>query len=186
MIILYVIITIITVYCIAASVLMISGAKESKDIPDGTVGIVLGCTVKNNEATPMLMRRCDRGLKFLQENKKSVLILSGGREDEINRSEAQTMFDYLIEKGADANRLILENKSRTTVENMLFSKKILEENNYGNRAVIITTDFHLFRAKIFASRAGIDAYGLCSRLTASAFVKNVVREWIVLLGLLKK
>lgn len=186
MIILYVIITIIIVYCIAACVCMASGASESKNIPDGTVGIVLGCTVRNNEPTPMLKRRCDRGLRFLNENKNSFLILSGGRESEENRSEAQTMYDYMTQKGADRSRLILENKSATTVENMLFSKKILEEKGCGSKAVIITTDFHMFRSRILAKRAGIEPYALCSHLTASAFLKNVVRELIVMPVILKK
>lgn len=187
MTVLYVIITIITAYCIVASALMISGAKESTDIPRDTVGIVLGCTVRDNEPSPMLLKRCDRGYRYLKENENAVLILSGGREDEINRSEAQVMFDYLTrEKGVEADRLIIENQSRTTVENMVFSKRIMDEKGFGNRAVIITTDFHMFRSEIYAKREGIEPYKLCSHLSASAFLRNVVREWIVLPWLLRK
>ena len=187
MTVLYVIITIIIAYCIVASALMINGARESRNIPPDTVGIVLGCTVRDNEPSPMLLKRCDRGYRYLKENENAVLILSGGREDEINRSEAQVMFDYLTqEKGIEASRLIIENQSRTTVENMVFSKRIMDEKGFGNRAVIITTNFHAFRSKIYAKREGIEPYNLCSRLSASTFLRNVVREWIVLLGLLKK
>lgn len=186
MTILYVIITIIIAYCILASILMLKGAKDSKNIPDGTIGIVLGCTVRNNEASPMLKKRCDIGLKYLQENKNSMLILSGGRESEINRSEAQAMYDYLLECGANKDRLIMENKSTTTIENMIYSKKIMNERGFGNEAVIITTDFHQFRSKVYARRAGIKPYNLCSKLSKSTFMKNVIREWIVILGLLKK
>lgn len=186
MIILYVIITVAAAYCLVASCLIISGARESKNIPEGTVGIVLGCTVKDNKPSVMLMRRCDRGLRYLNENKTAVLILSGGREDEVNRSEAQTMFDYLTAQGADTSRLILENKSTTTVENMIYSKKILEEKGFSNKAVIITTGFHMFRSKCLARKYGIEPYGLCSHLTVKSFVKNVLRELLVLPSMFKK
>lgn len=186
MIILYVIITIIILYCITASVLIVTGAREKRQIPEATPAVVLGCTVKNNEMSRMLERRCDKALEYLNLSGNSVLILSGGREDEINRAEAQAMFDYLTQKGADPERLIMENQSTTTEENMIFSKRILDTLGYGNEAVIITTDFHQFRSKIFARRAGIEPYSLSSRLAAGTFIKNIVREWIVILGLLKK
>lgn len=186
MIFLYVIITIIILYCAAASVLIIKGAGEKREIPKGTPAIVLGCTVRNDKMSKMLIRRCDRALEYMNGDKNAVVILSGGREDEINRAEAQAMFEYLTENGADSARLIIENKSETTQENMLFSKEILDKLGLGSEAVIITTDFHQFRSKIYAERAGIVPYSLSSRLTAGAFLKNIVREWIVILGLLKK
>ncbi len=186
MIFLYVIITIIILYCAAASVLIINGAREKREIPKGTPAIVLGCTVRKNKMSKMLIRRCDKALEYLNSDKDAVLILSGGREDEINRAESRAMFDYLTKNGADCGRLIMESKSTTTRENMIFSKEILDKLGLGNEAVIITTGFHQFRSGVYARRVGIEPYRLSSRLTIGAFTKNIVREWIVIPGLLKK
>lgn len=186
MIALYIILSLLAFYIIVCLVLIISGAGESRSIPEGTVGIVLGCRVVDDKPCPMLARRCDRARKYLDSDGKAVLILSGGKGSDEGISEAQAMYNYLTEAGVSPDRLIKEDKSTTTDENMKFSKAILESLTDTGEAVIITTSFHQFRAGIMARRQGIKTYKLCSSLTPASMLRNTIREIIVMPSLLKK
>lgn len=182
----FVILGILAIYILICLLLIISGIRESKDIPKGTVGIVLGCPVIDNKPCNMLKQRCDRAKKYLEENPGTVCILSGGKGTDGRLSEAQAMFNYLTDKGVSPDRLIKEDNSTTTKENMIFSKRILEQYNDSDEAVIITSSFHQFRSQILAKRYGLKPYCLYSRVSPSSVVKNYLREIIVLPGLLKK
>jgi len=186
MIFVYIVLALVALYTTACLVMILSGIKESKDIPKGTVGLVLGCRVIDDKPCPMLARRCERAKKYLDSDETAVLILSGGKGSDEGISEAQAMYNYLTEKGVSPDRLIKEDKSTTTQENMKFSKAIINELGRGDEAVIITTNFHQFRAGIMARREGIKTYKLCSSLTPASMVKNVLREIIVMPSLLKK
>ena len=186
MIFLYIILSILALYIIACLIMIASGACESKNIPHGTVGLVLGCRVIDDQPCPMLARRCERAKKYLDGDSDTILILSGGKGSDEGISEAQAMFNYLTSLGVGQDRLIMEDKSTTTLENMKFSKAIIDKLGRGDEAVIITTNFHQFRACIMAKREGIKAYKLCSSLTPASMVKNVLREVFVMPSLLKK
>lgn len=186
MIAIYIIISMVLIYSVTCLILIASGMKESKDIPQGTPAIVLGCRVVGDEPCPMLVRRCKRAEEYLKECDEAVAILSGGKGGDEGISEAQAMFDYLTRAGISPDRLILEDKSATTQENMRFSKRILDEKQMGDTAVIITTGFHQFRSRILAAREGIRTYSLCSSLSAASMVKNVLREIIVMPSLFRK
>ena len=176
----------IALYVAICLIMIASGIKESGNIPKGTPGLVLGCRVIDSEPCPMLARRCERAKKYLDGDPDAVLILSGGKGSDESISEAQAMFNYLTSLGVSPDRLIKEDKSTTTLENMKFSKAILDKLGRSDEAVIITTDFHQFRAGIMAKREGINPYRLCSSLTPASMVKNVIREIIVMPSLLKK
>ncbi len=186
MIAIYIISALAALYVAISLILIISGIKESKFIPKGTVGIVLGCPVINNEPCNMLKQRCDRAKIYLDENPDAICILSGGKGTDKRISEAQAMFNYITEKGVSPERLIKEEKSTTTVENMIFSKELLNNYNGSNEAVIITSSFHQFRSQILAKRYGIKPYRLYSHISPSSVIKNYLREIIVLPVLLKK
>ncbi len=186
MIFVYILLLITALYIIACLIMIASGIKESVNIPKGTAGIVLGCRVIDDQPCPMLARRCERAKKYLDSDDAAILILSGGKGSDEGISEAQAMYNYLTSLGVSPERLIKEDRSTTTLENMKYSKAILNEIGRGDEAVIITTGFHQFRACIMAKREGIIPYRLCSSLTPASMVKNVVREIIVMPSLFKK
>ena len=186
MIFVYIALSLLALYVIVCLIMIGSGVKESKDIPKGTVGVVLGCRVIDDQPCPMLARRCERAKKYLDSDETAILILSGGKGSDEGISEAQAMYNYLTELGVSPDRLIKEDKSTTTNENMKFSKAIINELGRGDEAVIITTNFHQFRAQIMARREGIIPYRLCSSLTPASMIKNVVREIIVMPSLFEK
>ena len=103
------------------------------------------------------------------------------RSDEII-SEAESMRNYLLRCGVPESAIIMEPRSTTTRENMAFSKALMDENGYES-ALIVTSDYHLWRAMRLADRAGISGSCAGARNSSNIFftVKNLAREtlsWI--------
>ena len=95
--------------------------------------IVLGCGLnKDGTPTPLLRGRVDKALDFYHKQKNSsgkdlVFITSGGQGDDEVISESESMKRYLMEKGIAEDKIIKEDKSRNTYENMMFSKKKIDK-----------------------------------------------------------
>lgn len=85
-----------------------------------------------------------------------VLIVSGGKGGDERVSEAEAMARYLTERGFPADRVVREDRSRTTEENLLFSKAIMDRSRPGSRCVIVTSSFHAFRAAIIARQVEVN------------------------------
>lgn len=170
------------IYAATVTVLVVHGFSASESIPQDTPAVVLGCAVNGEKPSLMLQKRIDAAFDYLTENPQAVCILSGGKGDGENISEAQAMYNTLVEKGIAPERLYLEDDSTTTAENLRFSKEILEENGMGDTVVLITTDFHQFRAGLLAKNEGLTAYKVCSRSGAFALSTFIVREWFTVIG----
>ncbi len=114
--------------------------------------IVLGAHVDGIRMTLALLERTRRALLYLKENPRTKAVLSGGRGDGENISEAEAMYRYLTGHGIDGNRLILEEESTSTKENLAFSmKKIgISDCSVG----IVTNNFHVWRGAAIARKCG--------------------------------
>lgn len=98
------------------------------------------------------------------------------------------MRDYALNLGIPMSATLLEDKSRTTLENMLFSAKIINQQTHGTpyRAQFCTNNYHLFRAGLFAKQAGLNANGLGAH-TALYFLPNAtIREYAAIFLMNKK
>ena len=93
---------------------------------------------------------------------KMQSIVSGGKGSNEEISEAQCMYNYLTEKGIASDRIIMEDESTTTSENLEFSKKIIEEKGYNKDIAIVTDGFHEFRASMLAKKVGLNPTGSVS------------------------
>lgn len=147
--------------------------------------IVLGCAVNGENPSLMLSYRIDSAYNYLAENPESVAILSGGQGSGESISEAQCMFNKLTEKGIDANRLYLEDKSTNTFENISFSKQIIEEENLSKDIAIASSDFHLKRATMIAKKQDLTAKRISAPagyfLGPTSYVRDtlgVIKEFI--------
>lgn len=123
----------------------------------GAPAIVLGCEVRGEKPSRALQSRIDAAYAYLQENPGAVAILSGGKGREERISEAECMYRELTARGIAPKKLILEDASRSTRENLIYSKKILEERGLGQEAAIVTSEFHCYRAMLIAEKEGIAA-----------------------------
>lgn len=131
--------------------------------PQNTTAIVLGCSVKGEQPSWILKERLDVAYKYLTENPKAYCVLSGGQGEDEEISEAECMYRYLTEKGIDPTRLFCEDASTNTEENLLFSKKLLEQNGISGEVTIVTSEFHAYRAYKMAEELGMDSYSTPSR-----------------------
>ncbi len=86
------------------------------------------------------------------------------------------MYRILVEEGIAPERLIKEEKSTTTKENLLFSKEIIKEQNLNPEIVIVTSEYHLYRAGWLARKLGYTCSGTCSKSMPAALPTFYVRE----------
>ncbi|WP_426453727.1 YdcF family protein [Paenibacillus sp. S-38] len=110
------------------------------------VGIVLGASLWKDAPSPALRERLDRAVELYESGRVPYLIVSGGYDVPTSKmTEAEGMRNYLVSKGIPSKRILLENRARSTYENLLFSKQIMEEHQWTS-AVIITHRYHSVRA----------------------------------------
>lgn len=160
--------------------------RASKSAPgDETVMIVLGCGVNGDRPSLMLTERLDAAYDYLNTHEEVVCILSGGQGKGENISEAECMYRYLTEKGIAQNRLYKEDRSTSTRENLLYSKKIIEEKNLDPQVIIVTNEFHEYRASVIAEHTGVKPSAVCGQtawwLLPTYYLRElygIVFEWI--------
>lgn len=173
-VILLVFMAVIVVTVLAETFLMIRSARNTP--PENTTAVVLGCSVKGTKPSRILEERMDAAYRYLTENKKAVCILSGGQGDGEDISEAQCMYEVLTERGIDKNRLILEDRSTTTEENLRYTRKILDDAGLDATVTLITSEFHEYRANQTAAKLGIKSYSTPAHTFFVYFPTYYVRE----------
>ncbi|AVQ45555.1 YdcF family protein [Clostridium botulinum] len=144
----------ILIITILASKIIYFGVKSQPQKSDCI--IILGCKVKGNDPTPFLQWRLDEGLRLYNDGYGKYIIVSGAKGPGENISEAEAMEKYLVQKGVDKNSIILEDKSKNTLENIKFSKKKMEDNNLKS-SIIVSNKYHLKRAELLCQKEGIKA-----------------------------
>lgn len=145
--------------------------------------IILGCALrKDGSPTPLLRGRIDRALEFADMQKEAtgkefVFVASGGKgEDEII-SEAGAIAAYLKDKGIPEDRIILEDKSTNTFENMKFSKEKIFSIDPDSRIAFSTTNYHVFRSGIFSRRVKMRSQGIGADTKWYFWPNAAVREF---------
>ena len=124
-----------------------NGQKENSTV------IILGSGVNDDGRPSDVMReRLDTALEYLNDNPHSAIIVSGGLDDQGGYTEA----DYLIEHGIGSDRIYLENQSHSTRENIEYSEAVLQNNHLSTSVLIVTSDFHLYRAGCLARHYHLD------------------------------
>lgn len=118
--------------------------------------IVLGCKVYGSTPSPFLIWRTDEGLRLFKEGYGKYIIVSGGKGEGESISEAEAMKRYLVSKGVDPSKIILEDKSASTMANLINSKSIMEKKSF-KTAIIVSNKYHLKRASLIAAHEGIKA-----------------------------
>lgn len=156
---------------------MIIKNMNSKPDDDCKYMIVLGCQIRGDIITKSLRMRLDVAYEYANRNPQVIIIVSGGKGQGENTSEAEAMYKYLTQKGIDGSRIIKEEQSTNTDENMSYSAEFIE--NKEDKVAIVTSNFHIFRAKLLAK-----AKGLCNICAAASpsdsilLVNYMVREAI--------
>lgn len=161
--------------CVFFSVNMAVYAERDCDSTDCV--IVLGCQVFGETPTDMLCDRLDAALELLEENSEALCVVSGGQGNLEEISEAEAMRRYLNAHGIADERIITEDRSTTTDENIRFTAELLSETGISDNITIVTNEFHQYRADIFARRAGLTVGHHSARTSPRLLLNQWVREW---------
>ncbi|MBE6759251.1 MAG: YdcF family protein [Ruminococcaceae bacterium] len=148
---------VIVLYIFSVLAVMLFGSIAPRARGEYTL-LVLGSKLKNGKPGRMLRRRLDKAASELKKHPGLMCVVTGGRAPDQPCAEADAMREYLLEKGVDAERVIVENLSSTTYENFLFSRKIIEEKGLPVRAGVVTDRFHQFRSGRIARTARMDSF----------------------------
>jgi len=133
----------------------IYGNTSNVDYTEDVV-IVLGAGVRGESVTRPLARRLDEAFYHWQRNPDAYVIVTGGLGNRATITEAEAMARYLQRRGVPRSRILLEEYSTSTYENLKFARAILDEHFPGEySAVLITNDFHLYRAVQTARSVGL-------------------------------
>ena len=139
--------------------------------------IVLGCQIRGDHITRSLKNRLNVAVDYATDNPDTTIIVSGGKGKGENTTEAYAMYNYLVSKGIDSSRIIQEDKSTDTSENMKYSVKYMD--NKDALAGIVTNNFHVARSRLLARHAGLNnTCGIPAESDHVLFINYMVREAI--------
>jgi uncharacterized SAM-binding protein YcdF (DUF218 family) len=163
---------------ILCSVIMFANNKSVPDQKADAV-IILGGGIKGDVATITVKSRMDTALPYLKAHPDCLVVVSGGQGPGEIVSEASVMAAYLERNGIEERRIVQEDQSTSTYENLTYSKAKLDKLLQKPYSVIIVTNgFHMYRAKYTAKIAGLSAQGLASPGAWYLIPNNFLRETV--------
>lgn len=141
------------------------------------VCIILGAQMKESGPSDVLQRRLDKALEYLRESPNTIVVVSGGQGSDEPVSEAQGMRDYLVARGIAEERILMEDVSTSTLENLNYSAKLIDKER--DSVVVVTNNFHVFRAVSIARKQGYGAVqGMAASTHKGNVLNNLLREFL--------
>lgn len=152
--------------------------------------IVLESGLIGDKVPPLLKSRLDKGIEIykqqLSKGNHTKIVVSGGQGSDEIIPEAVAMKKYLVSQGIPELDILVEDKSTTTYENMKFSKNIMNNISKNYSCIFVSNNYHVFRASIYARKAGLKANGVGAPTTFYFLPSALIREYIAILVLYKK
>lgn len=182
---LYIVISLFAVYMLSLmAVYLLSAALNLfhlKKSRGADYIIVLGAGLIGTRVTPLLAARIDKGTELLHYNPDAMLIMSGGQGPGEDTAEGKAMARYARQKGVNPEKIIVEKKSTSTEENLLFSRKLMEKS--WPKVIVVTTAYHVFRALLLAKQQGMKCVGFGAKTKWYFTLNALIREFIGYLSL---
>ncbi len=161
------------IFLIVEGTIIYYSNKEAE--PGADYVIVLGAQVRGTTITKSLKKRLDTAIEYLKDNPKTLVIVSGGQGAGEDITEAEAMSIYLKNQGIKEERILKEEQSTNTAENIKYSKMLLKDGE--SELVIVTNGFHVFRALSIAKKQGLSqAQGLAAPSDKILVLNYYVRE----------
>ena len=150
-------------YFCAVEVPIIKNARTDKE-PEREYLVVLGAAVYGDQPSLTLVRRLEGARDYLNRYPDAVAIVSGGMGKGESVTEAQAMHDWLIANGIAAERVLLEPEATSTLENLSHSFAIIRArgDEPDGHVAIVSSAYHLYRAKLMAHGLGVEAAGVAA------------------------
>ncbi|WP_147535496.1 YdcF family protein [Bacillus marasmi] len=152
--------------------------SEVKPSKNADYLIILGARVHGTTPSLTLQERINTAAEYLKENKSTLAIASGGQGPDEKISEAEAIKRELIKQGIHTSRIILEDRSTDTYQNLKYSKKLLPGD--ANNGLIVTNEFHLYRSIMIAKDENLFVSGLPAKTPLIAVPKSYSREYLAI------
>ena len=140
--------------CLTALILIeipIVQASAGDEDPEADYLIVLGAGVNGTVPSLSLRNRLDAALEYLRAYPEAVCVVSGGKGPGEAITEAACMQAWLVERGIENGRIVMEDRAENTEENIAFSMAMIPDDA---RVAVISSEYHLYRTKVLAERQG--------------------------------
>ena len=157
---------------------IVAGART--DAPDDVEYlVVLGAGLHGDVPSLSLTDRLEGALAWLEAHPDCVAVVSGGQGPGETMTEGEAMGIWLEARGIDPSRIIVEDRATSTQENLEYSFALIRGRGGepdGNCA-IVTSEYHLYRAKALAARQGVECFGVAARTSWPTLMLNYfIRE----------
>ena len=127
----------------------------------------------------LLQQRLDKAIRvYRRDPTPPKLIPSGGKGSDESISEAQAMKNYLLSQGIPEDDIIMEDQSRTTLENLKYSKAIIDSKPGRKYTALVTSNYHVYRALRYARQVGLKCTGIGSPVAFYYWPSALIREFI--------
>lgn len=151
--------------------------------------IVLGAGVEGTSPSRSLQERLDAAYHYLIANPDTVCIVSGSQGYNEEISEAECMYRNLVSRGIDPSRVWKEEQADNTRQNIAYSLDLIESRTgvRPEKVAIVSNDYHLYRASLFAKEQNLTFVGISARSTrfflcCNYFLREIAAVWYVYLG----
>ena len=142
--------------------------------------VVLGAKVNGETPSPALQYRIGLALNYLEQNPETQVIASGGQGEDEGISEAECMRRAFVAAGIAPERILIEDQSTNTAENLRFSLAMIPQES--QKVGIVTNNFHVYRALQLAESLGGHAfYGQATDFGLWMLPHYLVREFAAIL-----
>ncbi len=164
--------------------LLVMNVKGATDTAD--VFIVFGCKTNGFTPSKLLSLRLEKAYELLEANPGAYAVLSGGQGEDESVSEAESMRAYLCAKGISEDRLILEDRSTSTEENIRYSMQLIKDGGLkADTVAAVSSDYHENRILYQAKKLGYDVRPAPAKTPFTGyFYANLVREYMVWIRML--
>ena len=148
--------------------------------------VILGCQVKPWGPSVLLQDRINKAADYLQSHPNVMVVASGGQGADEPMTEARAIYDALVERGISGERILLEEQSINTIQNLRYSMALLEQagHDIDQDIVVVSNGFHLTRVRMLWARIHGNDDNLSTLAAPSSHVpsryKMYIREPIAL------
>lgn len=163
------------------SFIALYGRNDNATYEEKTV-IVLGCGIRGERVSVGLAKRLNKAYEYHLQNPDAMIIVSGGQGPQEDISEALAMKRYLVSKGVPEDRIIMEDKSTSTITNFKYSHEIMKEKGLPDDSVVfVTNGYHVYRGASYAKAEGLTVTHLGTDIIWYTIPMNYLREMLAVL-----
>ncbi|MBQ3141263.1 MAG: YdcF family protein [Clostridia bacterium] len=132
-------------------------AEQATELEGAECILVLGCGVRGDTPSPLLADRLRRGVELYDGGCAPKLLMSGDHGQK-HYDEVNVMKQYAVDEGIDTADIFMDHAGFSTYESMYRARDVFGV----KKMIIVTQQYHLYRAVYIARSLGIEAYGVAS------------------------